>query len=268
MFEILAENMFLFYDLDRNTLYIASSPAGGEGSMQAICYLFLPALRQDAYLELVDSDMEPSSWFLPSKTSASDSCQTPQRTPFHSLPDDRMISFGAHYRRHALRVLVPRKKLLAFMRLDTGHHDQKPQVPWDLWGPKSAHVVIMDSLTFDKVVGQRWFFEDVQGIAVRDFHPLRVREAAARFGSASESIQENGCTIKVVLEPITVAFHGETFAKDVVSALPYVETRFPIPSKGRQDTVGIAVDDERIVHVVDKVTEGVTQRWIHIYSFV
>ncbi|KAI0265378.1 hypothetical protein BC834DRAFT_1041825 [Gloeopeniophorella convolvens] len=266
-FEVLTEDIFLFYHLDSNTLHIASSPAG-QAHVHSFCYLFLPAIRRDSYLSSVDSDSEPSSWFLPSKTPVSDSYRTPQRIHFHSLPDNRIISFGArYYDRPAFRVLIPRKKLLAFMTLDTGHRSREPQVPWTLWGPQSAHVVLMDSLSFEKVVGERWFFEDAQGIAVRDFHPSRVREAAAWFGSVS-SIQENGCTIKVVSEPVTVASRGETLAKDVVSALPYVETRFPISSKDCQGTVGIAVDDVRIVHVVDKVIGGATQRWLHVYFFV
>ncbi|KAI0265380.1 hypothetical protein BC834DRAFT_879157, partial [Gloeopeniophorella convolvens] len=265
-FETLAEDKMMFFRLDWNAIEIGTRRQLGDLDLGHDAESFsLPAISHGAFVGTLTSAMEAWSWTLPDWESAPATEHAPGRIPFHTPPENRLITFNATYfDAHCLTFVIPCTNLLALMKHDfsaVDTYDDDPHIPWEEWGPRYAHVVDTDSIFYGKAVGQRWFFADDEGIGFRDFHPFRVSQAARWFGRAP-----NGCTVKAVWGPVTVMPREGCLEEDIVSALPYMEIRLPIPLDDLQSTMGIAVDDERLVHVFDKEIEGdKVQRWMNIY---
>ncbi|KAI0265391.1 hypothetical protein BC834DRAFT_183235 [Gloeopeniophorella convolvens] len=268
-FEPLEGDMMLFFRMGWNAIEIGAIRQLGnlEPDVPDVQSFLLPTVN--AHIDFMTSAMEAWTWTLPDwEEFAADPAHAPGRLPFHALPENRLITFDTTYGElHRLTFVIPCKNLSALVKryLPLEPDDAYDHIPWQEWGPQRVHIVRTDSITYGKAVGQRWFFADEQGIGFRDFNPSRVSHAATHFGRAPR-VQKNGCTIKVVWGPVVVMPQGGALKEDVVSSLPYVETRLPIPPEDHRSTVGIAVDDERLVHVFDKKIEGGrVQRWMNIY---
>jgi len=121
------------------------------------------------------------------------------------------------------------------------------RVPWDSWGPSATRCLEVPYWRrCSEPIGQRWAMLAHDELVVRDFNPHNVRHAAAQLsppapqaaaaaaGSTSTAHgtqrnvrvlrHENGNRTRVVTAP-TLLTAGLCFRGDVISHLPYVETR-------------------------------------------
>ena len=133
--------------------------------------------------------------------------------------------------------------------------DQPERVPWDNWGPSATRCLEVPYWRrCSEPIGQRWAMLARDELVVRDFNPHSVRHAAAQLSpepqvsssstSTSTSVSasgggtgtgttqrnvrvlrhENGNRTRVVTAP-TLLTAGLCFRGDVISHLPYVETK-------------------------------------------
>jgi len=121
---------------------------------------------------------------------------------------------------------------------------EQQRVPWDSWGPSATRCLEVPYWRrCSEPIGQRWAMLAHDELVVRDFNPHSVRHAAAQLSpapapQASSSTtsargtprnvrvlrHENGNRTRVVTAP-TLLTAGLCFRGDVISHLPYVETR-------------------------------------------
>jgi hypothetical protein len=127
------------------------------------------------------------------------------------------------------------------------------RVPWDSWGPSATRCLEVPYWRrCGEPIGQRWAMLAHDELLVRDFNPHSVRHAAAQLSPTTPQAQastsssssssassrgtavvtrnvrvlrhENGNRTRVVTAP-TLLTAGLCFRGDVISHLPYVETR-------------------------------------------
>jgi hypothetical protein len=129
----------------------------------------------------------------------------------------------------------------------TGTSIEQQRVPWDSWGASATRCLEVPYWRrCSEPIGQRWAMLAHDELVVRDFNPHSVRQAAAQLSpttpqasssssgargtpvSVSRNVRvlrhENGNRTRVVTAP-TLLTAGLCFRGDVVSHLPYVETR-------------------------------------------
>ena len=188
----------------------------------------------------------------------------PPRFPFRYNPADGIVCFilgvgleeipGASM---TIAIVVHRHVLVALALASTsavGAADVsvagtvEQRVPWDIWGPSGTRCLEVPYWRrCSEPIGQRWAMLAHDELVVRDFNPHSVRHATAQLapttsqaGSSSSSSSstgtssaprnvrvlrhENGNRTRVVTAP-TLLTAGLCFRGDVISHLPYVETR-------------------------------------------
>lgn len=150
-------------------------------------------------------------------------------------------------------------------------------VPWEEWGPRAARVI--SPPTFHWITahaGQRWLSLEHDKLVIRDFSTARVLRARAGatahtngYGYNNENgAAENGTTPAApvpvpVLAPAQTRIHGHRrsqvqdrspsasattcFGKDVVTELPFIETRVDV--HGRAGDM-VLTDGERLISFV------------------
>jgi hypothetical protein len=173
-------------------------------------------------------------------------------------------------------------------------------VEWEEWGPRAARVI--SPPTFHWITahaGQRWLSLEDDKLVVRDFSAARVRVLRAHAVSGSPAClrynisgneqgdgdhgnrtTENG-TVPVpvpVLAPAQTRIHGHgrsqvrgfssasatCFGEDVVSELPFVETRVDV--RGRAGDM-VLTDGERLISFVRMVSLQPPLFFLIIYDF-
>ena len=163
-------------------------------------------------------------------------------------------------------------------------------VPWEEWGPRAARVISPPTFHWITAhAGQRWLSLEDDKLVIRDFSTARVRRARASAGAAAhtsgspaylrynitndaeknaDGTEINGTAAQVpvmVLSPAQTRIHGHgrsqvlsgveynttCFGEDVVSELPFIETRVGVRGRDR-DTV--LTDGERLISFVRMVS--------------
>jgi len=174
-----------------------------------------------------------------------DDRRPPPRFPFRYNPVDGIACFilgvgleeipGASM---TIAIIVHRRVLVALASptADASAGTNERRVPWDNWGPSATRCLEVPYWRrCSEPVGQRWAMLAHDQLFVRDFNPHSVRHAAGQLSSAHQAgggsetsrnvlRHENGNRTRVVTAP-TLLTAGLCFRGDVMSNLPYVETR-------------------------------------------
>lgn len=165
-------------------------------------------------------------------------------------------------------------------------------VPWEEWGPRAARVISPPTFHWITAhAGQRWLSLEDDRLVIRDFSTARVLRARASGGAAAHTLSfpayirynninagenqdggsegKNGtaATPVLVLAPAQTRIHGHSrshiesaelgynatcFGEDVVSELPFIETRVDV--HGRAGDM-VLTDGERLISFVRMVSE-------------
>ncbi|KAI9508224.1 hypothetical protein F5148DRAFT_1284310 [Russula earlei] len=204
----------------------------------------------------------------------------PPRFPFRYNPADGVACFvlgvsledipGASM---TVALVVHRRALLALASASTSTDagargtDEQP-VSWDSWGPQAARCLEVPYWRrCGGPVGQRWGVLAHDELVLHDFNPHNVRRASARQqqqhlapapapGTSTstsgargvptrrenEAVSENPNRTRVVTAP-TVLTAGLCFRGDVMTRLPYVETRAACTPRWES----VLIDGERLL---------------------
>ena len=121
-------------------------------------------------------------------------------------------------------------------------------VPWEEWGPRAARVITPP--TFHRITahaGQRWLSVEDGKLVVRDFSAARVRRARARAGG--------GGTVATTTTRIWSGTGGS--GQDVVSGLPFLESREYFLGAGAREKDVLLTDGRRLISFVRTVSTAV-----------
>lgn len=148
--------------------------------------------------------------------------------------------------------------------------EEQQRVPWDSWGPPATRCLEVPYWRrCSEPIGQRWAMLAHDELLVRDFNPHSVRRAAAQLsppapqasagttssarGTTPRNVRvlrhENGNRTRVVTAP-TLLTAGLCFRGDVISHLPYVETRAVCTPRWES----VLTDGERLFGLYFKVS--------------
>jgi hypothetical protein len=227
----------------------------------------------------------PSSSCSSSYPANSSNNRPPPRFPFRYNPADGIACFilgvgleeipGASM---TIAIVVHRHVLVALARppphVSPGTiEEQQQRVPWDSWGPPATRCLEVPYWRrCSEPIGQRWAMLAHDELLVRDFNPHSVRRAAAQLSppapqaSSTSSTtarrgttprnarvpvlrHENGNRTRVVTAP-TLLTAGLCFRGDVISHLPYVETRATCTPRWES----VLTDGERLFGLYFKVS--------------
>jgi hypothetical protein len=127
-------------------------------------------------------------------------------------------------------------------------------VPWEEWGPRATRII---PLSLDQSImayaGQRWLSLNFDKLVIRDFSAARVRHARAHFRSFStytgEDNNEREEKDAVAAGAVIQGGSGSCFKEDVVSLLPFLETRVDVPQFGSREFFDekLLTDGERLI---------------------
>ena len=141
--------------------------------------------------------------------------------------------------------------------------EERPAVPWDSWGPSATRCLEVPYWHRCRgPSGQRWGMLAHDELVLHDFNPHNVRRASTqlRLSLAAPSTatttpmtggvlrHENGNRTRVVTSP-TLLTEGLCFRGDVMSYLPYVETRALCTPRWES----VLTDGERLLGLYFKV---------------
>ena len=227
------------------------------GQVKLIRVLELPPLCDGGRLNFAQCHSEQNPVFhSPGPSSYPNSSnRPPPRLPFRYNPADGIACFilgvgleeipGASM---TIAIVVHRQVLVALASAAAAAADVsagtiiEQQVPWDSWGPSATRCLEVPYWRrCSEPIGQRWAMLAHDELVVRDFNPHSVRHAAAQIPPAPQPQassargtprnvtvrvlrHENGNRTRVVKAP-TLLTAGLCFRGDVISHLPYVETR-------------------------------------------
>jgi hypothetical protein len=152
---------------------------------------------------------------------------------------------------------------------------EEEEVPWEEWGPSSARVIAPPSFQWiTAYAGQRWLSLESDKLVIRDFSAARVRRAITRARAGRTSAESLCGTLNAndytngddnrrrygrgyehrrrhsAAKGCGNGWSG-CFAKEVVSELPFLETRVDAP--GRAGAM-VLTDGERLVAFVRAVS--------------
>lgn len=204
----------------------------------------------------------------------------PPRCPFTYNPADAVACFilgvGLEEIPDAsmtIAIVVHRRALVALASsgaaaavTDVGANNERP-IPWDDWGPPVTRCFEVPYWhRCSGPVGQRWGMLAHDELVLRDFNPHSVRHTAGRLetrapgmpagASSSSSVlrHENGNRTRVVTAPTRLTA-GLCFRGDVISHLPYVETRAMCTPRWES----VITDGERLLGLYFKVRDWAPQ---------
>ncbi|KAI0284894.1 hypothetical protein BC826DRAFT_1109452 [Russula brevipes] len=154
----------------------------------------------------------------------------PRRHPFHSSPEERIVTFGLsiglsdHFGIQSFTIVTRPRTLIA---LATTAVPEVKFIPWEDWGPSGTacferHI---DSLS-DACMGERlaMISNFDRSLSLFDFNTMRVQNAMREVGHPSQN------AVYPVVRDRAVIRRGRVFAIDVVSELPYISVLIPAPS--------------------------------------
>ena len=177
-----------------------------------------------------------------------------------------------------IAIVVHRRVLVSLAAAAAGS-DEQQRVPWESWGPSSTRCLEVPYWRrCSEPIGQRWAVLTHDELIVRDFNPHSVRHAAAQLSRAAQASgssssantssasssasgiptptsrnvtvlqHENGNRTRVVTAP-TLLTAGLCFRGDVISHLPYVETKAICTPRWES----VLTDGERLLGLYFKV---------------
>ena len=285
-FTWISETILAFIHMAENAIHLYEF-VEEPGQVQLIKVLELPPLCDGGRLNFAQCHSEQNpifhspvpSLFYPNSSNR----RPPPRFPFRYNPADGIACFilgvgleeipGASM---TIAIVVHRQVLVELgsaARLpdvSSGTIGQQ-RVPWDSWGPSATRCLEVPYWRrCSEPIGQRWAMLAHDELVVRDFNPHSVRHATAQFSpvpapasvpqaSSSTSARgtsrnvrvlrhENGNRTRVVTAP-TLLTAGLCFRGDVISHLPYVETRAICTPRWES----VLTDGERLLGLYFKV---------------
>ena len=166
------------------------------------------------------------------------------------IPDASMTIAIVVHRRALVALAAAATDAAAPAEADAGANTEQ-MVPWDSWGPSATRCLEVPYWQrCSGPVGQRWGMLSHDELVLRDFNPHRVRQTATQLARAgtTELRHENGNRTRVVTAP-TLLTAGLCFRGDVMTRLPYVETRAVCTPRWES----VLTDGERLFGVYFKV---------------
>ena len=166
------------------------------------------------------------------------------------IPDASMTIAIVVHRRALVALADADADAAAPAEADAGANTEQ-MVPWDSWGPSATRC--LEVPYWQRCSGpvvQRWGMLSHDELVLRDFNPHRVRQTATQLARAgtTELRHENGNRTRVVTAP-TLLTAGLCFRGDVMTRLPYVETRAVCTPRWES----VLTDGERLFGVYFKV---------------
>ena len=271
-FTWISETLLAFVHMAENTIHLYEF-VKEPGQMKLITTLDFPPLCEGGRLNFAQCHSEQSPVFDP--PSDRNSGRPPPRFPFRYNPADGIAYFilgvgleeipGASM---TIAIVVHRRALVALASAaiaaaGTNTNEQQQRVPWDSWGPPATRCLEVPYWgRCSEPVGQRWGLLAQDSLVVRDFNPHSVHHAAAQLlsraapaGTSPSSSRrgpvlrhENGNRTRAVTAPSTLTA-GLCFRGDVISYLPYVETRAMCTPRWES----VLIDGERLFGLYFKV---------------
>ena len=283
-FTWISETLLAFIHMAENAIHLYQF-AEEHSQVKLIRVLELPPLCDGGRLNFAQCLSEQNPVFhSPGPSSYPNSSnRPPPRFPFRYNPADGIACFilgvgleeipGASM---TIAIVVHRHVLVALASAaaaaaDVGAGTVEQRVPWDSWGPSATRCLEVPYWRrCSEPIGQRWAMLTHDELFVRDFNPHSVRHAAAQLSpapaaqaSSSSSTSsaprgtprnvrvlrhENGNRTRVVTAP-TLLTAGLCFRGDVISHLPYVETRAICAPRWES----VLTDGERLFGIYFKV---------------
>jgi hypothetical protein len=289
-FTWISETVLAFIHMAENAIHLYEF-VENPGQVKLIRVLELPPLCDGGRLNFAQCHSEqnpvfhspgPNPSLVPSYPNSSSENRPPPRLPFRYNPADGIACFilgvgleeipGASM---TIAIVVHRHVLVA-LALAAAADVSEQRVPWDSWGPSATRCLEVPYWRrCSEPIGQRWAILAHDELIVRDFNPHSVRHAAAQLpppapasqaavaSSSSSSARgtttsrnvrvlrhENGNRTRVVTAP-TLLTAGLCFRGDVISHLPYVETRAICTPRWES----VLTDGERLFGLYFKVSQ-------------
>lgn len=259
-FTWISETLLAFIHMAENAIHLYEF-VEEPGQIKLIRVLELPSLCDGGRLNFAQCHSEQNPVFhYPSPSYPNSSDRPPPRFPFRYNPADGIACFilgvgleeipGASM---TIAIVVHRHVLVALASaaapapadVSSGTIEQQQRVPWDSWGPSATRCLEVPYWRRgSEPIGQRSAMLAHDELVIRDFNPHSVRHAAAQLSPAPQASSsssataatlgtsrnvrvlrhENGNRTRVVTAP-TLLTAGLCFRGDVISHLPYVETR-------------------------------------------
>ncbi|KAH9978622.1 hypothetical protein BGW80DRAFT_1280034 [Lactifluus volemus] len=231
----ISESLFAFVHTGENAIFLYSFLEEPPCRLDLIRVLGLPPLCDGGRLNFAECLSEQNPIFTPKYPS---NVRAPPRFPFRYNPADGIASFvlgvGLEEIPDAsitIAIIVHRRALAT----TPGTNEQTLVVPWDSWGPSATRCLEVPYWRrCNGPVGQRWAILAHDELVLRNFNPHS---------------HENGNRTRVVTAP-TLLTAGLCFRGDVMTHLPYVETRAVCTSTPRWESV--LTDGERLLGVYFK----------------
>jgi hypothetical protein len=233
-FTWISETLLAFFHMAENAIHLYEF-VKEPGQIKLITTLEFPPLCDGGLLNFAQCHSEQSPVFDPADGIA---CFI-VGVGLEEIPGASMtIAIVVH--RRALVALASAAIAAAGASTGAGTNTNEQQrVPWDSWGPPATRCLEVPYWgRCSEPVGQRWGVLAQDSLVVRDFNPHSVHHAAAQLlsraapaGTSPSSSRrgpvlrhENGNRTRVVTAP-SLLTAGLCFRGDVISHLPYVETR-------------------------------------------
>jgi hypothetical protein len=272
-FTWISETLLAFVHMASNAIYLYEF-VKEPGQVKLITALEFPPLCDGGRLNFAQCHSEQSPVFDP--PSCRNSGRPPPRFPFRYNPADGIACFilgvgleeipGASM---TIAIVMHRRALVALASAaaaaGTSANEQQRRVPWDNWGPPATRCLEVPYWRrCSEPVGQRWGMLARDSFVVHDFNPHSVHHAAAQLPSRAAPAgtsssrrgnvlrHENGNRTRVVTAP-SLLTAGLCFRGDVISHLPYVETRAMCTPRWES----VLTDGERLMGLYFKVRHSV-----------
>ena len=287
-FTWISETLLAFIHMAENAIHLYKFDEEAA-QVKLIRVLELPPLCDGGRLNFAQclSGQNPIFRCPQSPSYPNSSNRPPPRFPFRYNPADGIACFilgvgleeipGASM---TIAIVVHRHVLVALASA-AEETTAEQWVPWDSWGPSATRCLEVPYWRqCSEPIGQRWTMLAQDQLLVRDFNPHTVRHAAAQVppapqvqASGSNSgagrggtgistdvrrviRHENGNRTRVVTAP-TLLTAGLCFRGDVISYLPYLETR-AVCSTPRWESV--LTDGERLFGLYFRVRLSLPRR--------
>jgi hypothetical protein len=283
-FTWISETLLAFIHMAENAIHLYEF-VEEPGQIKLIRVLELPPLCDGGRLNFAQCHSEQNPVFhYPGPSYPNSSDRPPPRFPFRYNPADGIACFilgvgleeipGASMtiaivvHRHVLVALASAAAAVAAAAaaaadVSSGTIEQQQRVPWDSWGPSATRCLEVPYWRRgSEPIGQRSAMLAHDELVIRDFNPHSVRHAAAQLrlslappsqGTSRRNVRmlrhENGNRTRVVTAP-TLLTAGLCFRGDVISHLPYVETRAICTPRWES----VLMDGERLFGLYFKVS--------------
>ena len=279
-FTWISATLLAFVHMSKNAIFLYEM-VEEAGTIKFVEALELPPLCDGGSLNFAHCLSEQNPVFQPRTDTARSTDRLPPRFPFKCNAADGIACFvlgvsledipGASV---TIAIVVHRRALVQLAsaaaagadtvaRAGEEKKEERPAVPWDSWGPSATRCLEVPYWRRCRgPSGQRWGMLAHDELVLHDFNPHNVRRASTqlRLSLAAPSTatatpmtggvlrHENGNRTRVVTSP-TLLTAGLCFRGDVMSYLPYVETRALCTPRWES----VLTDGERLLGLYFKV---------------